>query len=61
MAGDPLSAFGSVLGLNRKVDAASAQVLTAPGLFVEAIIAPEFDLRPLRFSPRCPGGKPTCP
>ena len=43
MAGDPLSAFGSVLGLNRKVDAASAQVLTAPGLFVEAIIAPEFE------------------
>ena len=42
MAGDPLSAFGSVLGLNRTVDAATAQVLTEPGLFVEAIIAPDF-------------------
>jgi phosphoribosylaminoimidazolecarboxamide formyltransferase/IMP cyclohydrolase len=28
MAGDPLSAFGSVLGLNRSVDVATAQVLT---------------------------------
>ena len=42
MAGDPLSAFGSVLGLNRPVDAATAEVLAEPGLFVEAIIAPEF-------------------
>ena len=43
MAGDPLSAFGSILGMNRKVDAATAEVLAEPGLFVEAIIAPEFD------------------
>ncbi len=43
MAGDPLSAFGSILGLNRTVDAATAEVLAEPGLFVEAIIAPEFD------------------
>ena len=43
MAGDPLSAFGSVLGLNRAVDGATAQVLAEPGLFVEAIIAPEFE------------------
>ncbi len=43
MAGDPLSAFGSVLGLNRTVDAATAQVLTEPGLFVEAILAPDFE------------------
>ena len=42
MAGDPVSAFGSVLGLNRPVDAATAQLLTVPGLFVEAIIAPDF-------------------
>ncbi len=41
--GDPLSAFGSVLGLNRTVDAASAEVLATPGLFVEAIVAPHFD------------------
>lgn len=42
MAGDPLSAFGSVLGLNRVVDAATAEVLAEPGLFVEAIVAPDF-------------------
>jgi len=43
LAGDPLSAFGSVLGFNRVVDAASAELLAEPGLFVEAIIAPGFD------------------
>ncbi len=43
MAGDPVSAFGSVLGLNRTMDAATAEVLTEPGLFVEAIVAPDFD------------------
>ena len=43
LTGDPLSAFGSVLGLNRAVDAATAQVLLEPGLFVEAILAPDFD------------------
>lgn len=43
MAGDPLSAYGSVLGLNRTVDAATAEVLAEPGLFVEAIVAPDFD------------------
>ncbi|MDR0608609.1 MAG: bifunctional phosphoribosylaminoimidazolecarboxamide formyltransferase/IMP cyclohydrolase [Planctomycetaceae bacterium] len=43
MAGDPLSAFGSVLGFNRTVDAPSAEVLSTPGLFVEAIAAPAFD------------------
>jgi phosphoribosylaminoimidazolecarboxamide formyltransferase/IMP cyclohydrolase len=43
MAGDPLSAFGSVVGLNRAMDAATAQVLAAPGLFVEAILAPAFE------------------
>ena len=40
--GDPLSAFGSVLGLNRPMDAAAAEVLCAPGLFIEAIAAPDF-------------------
>jgi phosphoribosylaminoimidazolecarboxamide formyltransferase/IMP cyclohydrolase len=43
MAGDPLSAFGSVLGLNRTMDAAAAEVLAEPGLFVEAIVAPDFE------------------
>jgi phosphoribosylaminoimidazolecarboxamide formyltransferase / IMP cyclohydrolase len=49
MDGDPLSAFGSVLGLNRTVDAATAEVLAAPGLFVEAVVAPHFDLAALEI------------
>jgi phosphoribosylaminoimidazolecarboxamide formyltransferase / IMP cyclohydrolase len=43
MGGDPLSAFGSVLGVNRPVDAATAEFLATPGLFVEAIVAPRFN------------------
>ena len=42
LEGDPVSAFGSVLGLNRKVDPATAEVLTDPQLFIEAIIAPDY-------------------
>ena len=43
MAGDPLSAFGSILGFNRDVTAACAELLSKPGLFIEAIIAPDFE------------------
>ncbi|MDC0936438.1 bifunctional phosphoribosylaminoimidazolecarboxamide formyltransferase/IMP cyclohydrolase [Pirellulales bacterium] len=41
-AGDPVSAFGSVLGVNVPVDAAMAEFLAEPGKFVEAIVAPDF-------------------
>jgi phosphoribosylaminoimidazolecarboxamide formyltransferase/IMP cyclohydrolase len=41
--GDPVSAFGSVLGMNQPVDAATAEVLAEPGRFVEAIVAPQFE------------------
>ena len=40
--GDPVSAFGSVLGFNEPVDAAAAEFLAEPDRFVEAIIAPDF-------------------
>ncbi len=40
--GDPSSAFGGVLGFNREVDAAAAEVLVEPGRFIEAIVAPGF-------------------
>lgn len=40
--GDPLSAFGSILGFNVEVDAAAADCLAEPGKFVEAIAAPGF-------------------
>ncbi|TWU34358.1 bifunctional phosphoribosylaminoimidazolecarboxamide formyltransferase/IMP cyclohydrolase [Novipirellula artificiosorum] len=43
MAGDPLSAFGSVLGFNRTVDVETAELLCEPGLFLEAIVAPDFE------------------
>lgn len=42
-AGDPVSAFGSVLGFNQNVDQATAEALVEPGKFVEAIVAPDFD------------------
>ncbi|MDA0659039.1 MAG: bifunctional phosphoribosylaminoimidazolecarboxamide formyltransferase/IMP cyclohydrolase [Planctomycetota bacterium] len=47
--GDPVSAFGSIIGTNSVFDEATAQILTAPGLFVEAIVAPEFEPRALEI------------
>ncbi len=41
--GDPVSAFGSIIGLNRSVDAATAEQMTEPGRFIEAVIAPGYD------------------
>ncbi len=41
--GDPQSAFGGVLAFNRAVDEATAEVLATPGLFIEAIVAPDFE------------------
>lgn len=43
MDGDPVSAFGSVLGFNRTVDVATAEMLSTPGLFIEAIVAPDYE------------------
>jgi phosphoribosylaminoimidazolecarboxamide formyltransferase/IMP cyclohydrolase len=43
LAGDPQSAFGGIIGFNRTVDAATAEVLAEPGLFIEAIAAPSFE------------------
>jgi phosphoribosylaminoimidazolecarboxamide formyltransferase/IMP cyclohydrolase len=41
--GDPVSAFGGIVGLNRRVDLATAERLCVPGRFIEAILAPGFD------------------
>ena len=49
MEGDPLSAFGSIIGVNRELDEASATYLAQPGLFVEAIIAPSFSPKALEI------------
>src|SRR5207247_2268790 len=40
--GDPLSAYGGVLGFNRKVDEATARQMTEPNRFIECIIAPGY-------------------
>ena len=38
---DPLSAFGGIVGLNRRIDAATAKALTST--FIEAVMAPSID------------------
>jgi phosphoribosylaminoimidazolecarboxamide formyltransferase/IMP cyclohydrolase len=40
--GDPLSAYGGILGFNREVDEATARQATEPNRFVECVIAPAF-------------------
>jgi len=42
LASDPLSAYGSIIGLNRKVDMEVAELLHKT-FFVECILAPEYD------------------
>ncbi len=41
--GDPISAFGGILAVTRKLDAATAEEITAKNTFFEAIIAPDYD------------------
>jgi phosphoribosylaminoimidazolecarboxamide formyltransferase/IMP cyclohydrolase len=40
--GDPLSAYGGVLGFNQEVDEATARQVTEPNRFVECVIAPSY-------------------
>jgi phosphoribosylaminoimidazolecarboxamide formyltransferase/IMP cyclohydrolase len=42
-AGDPLSAFGSIVGCNRPVDMATAEKMAVPNTFFEVIIAPDYE------------------
>jgi phosphoribosylaminoimidazolecarboxamide formyltransferase/IMP cyclohydrolase len=41
--GDPVSAFGGIVGLNRVVDRPVAERMCQPGRFLEAILAPGFE------------------
>ncbi len=41
LAGDPVSAFGGIVALNRPVDGATARAIT--GVFTEVVVAPGFD------------------
>jgi len=45
LAVDPVSAFGSVIACNRRMDAASAEAIAK--IFVEAVVAPGFDAQAL--------------
>ena len=47
-AGDKLSAFGGIIGLNRKVDGATAQLIEKSG-FMECVIAPGFEPAALKI------------
>ena len=42
LEGDPVSAFGGIIALNRPVDAACAEAITGPNTFFEAVIAPGY-------------------
>lgn len=46
-AADPTSAFGSIIGLNRNVDAATAKQISET--FVEVVVAPDFDKEALEI------------
>lgn len=45
---DPTSAFGGIIGLNRKVDSKTAQAIIKSG-FMECVIAPQFDQSALKL------------
>ncbi|MFW6309386.1 MAG: bifunctional phosphoribosylaminoimidazolecarboxamide formyltransferase/IMP cyclohydrolase [bacterium] len=42
-AGDPMSAFGSIVALNRTVNAKTAEAIAGPKKFVEVVIAPDYE------------------
>lgn len=42
-AGDPLSAYGSIVAVNRPVDEKTAEVMTSGNKFIEVILAPAYD------------------
>lgn len=48
-AGDPLSAFGSILAFNREVDEAAAMRMSEGDKFVEAVIAPGYQPKALEI------------
>ncbi len=47
--GDPVSAFGGIVGTNRVVDAATAERMVVPGRFLECILAPGFTAEALHI------------
>jgi len=48
-AGDPLSAFGSIVAANRKIDAATAKEIADQDKFIEVVIAPDYESEALEI------------
>ncbi len=48
LSGDPISAFGSIVGLNRILDRATALVIASRGSFIEGIVAPGYQEKALQ-------------
>ncbi|MFQ5834982.1 MAG: bifunctional phosphoribosylaminoimidazolecarboxamide formyltransferase/IMP cyclohydrolase [bacterium] len=48
-SGDPVSAFGSIIGLNKIVDAPTAGEIASSDKFIEAIIAPDYEDKALEI------------
>ncbi len=55
--GDPLSAFGGVVAVNRDLDAETSQAMVAKGTFIEAIVAPAVDPAALEVLGQASWGK----
>jgi phosphoribosylaminoimidazolecarboxamide formyltransferase/IMP cyclohydrolase len=55
--GDPLSAYGGVLGFNREVDEATARQVTEPNRFIECVIAPSYSEAAFRLLTTRPSWK----
>jgi phosphoribosylaminoimidazolecarboxamide formyltransferase/IMP cyclohydrolase len=47
--GDPVSAFGGILGFNREVDEPTAMQITEPNRFIECIIAPGYSAKAMEI------------
>ena len=43
LAGDPLAAYGGILAVNRTIDESAADRICADGVFLELVVAPQFD------------------
>ncbi|MGQ0551623.1 MAG: bifunctional phosphoribosylaminoimidazolecarboxamide formyltransferase/IMP cyclohydrolase [Planctomycetota bacterium] len=58
LAGDPQSAFGGIVAVNRGVDAALAAAIALPETFFEVILAPEFSAEAIEIlTTRCKWGR----
>jgi phosphoribosylaminoimidazolecarboxamide formyltransferase/IMP cyclohydrolase len=55
--GDPVSAFGSIVGCNRAVDEATASAMVESGRFIEAVVAPDFAPEAVRLLTTVPTWK----